>query len=63
MTSQTEQQITTLHILFNISISKCNETVRIGQSIEYYIRNIFLKNDTQGMVEKLFPDSFIKNQN
>ena len=63
MNSQTEQQITTLHILFNISKSKCNETVRIGQSIEYNIRNIFLKNDTQGMVEKLFPDSFLKNQN
>ena len=63
MTSQTEQQITTLHILFNISKSKCNETVRIGQLIEYNMRNIFLKNDTQGMVEKLFPDSFLKNQN
>ena len=27
------------------------------------MRNIFFKNHTQNVVEKLFPDTFLKNQN
>ena len=38
---------------------------KVGQLIENKIRNIsfFLKNHTQNVVDKLFPDSFLKNQN
>ena len=43
MTSQTGQQITTKHTLPNISRSKRNQTMKLGQFIEYN-RNIFLKN-------------------
>ena len=34
-----------------------------GHLVEYSLRNIFLENHTQNVVEKLFPDPFLKNQN
>ena len=37
--------------------------MKFGQLKEYNMRNIFLKNHTQNVVEKLFPDSFLKSQN
>ena len=43
--------------------------MKFGQSIEYKIfteiniKIFFLKNHTQNVMEKLVPDSFIKNQN
>ena len=52
-----------IHIFTNISRSKGNQAIKFGQLIEYNIRNIFLKNHTQNVVEKLFPGSFLKNQN
>ena len=42
MTSKTEQQIITMHILPNISRSKENETMKFGQLIEHNMRNISL---------------------
>ena len=41
-TSQTGQQIITLHILPNISRSKDDQIMKFGQLIEYNMRNIFL---------------------
>ena len=43
MTSQSGQQIITMHILSNISRSKDNKTVKFGQLIKYNQRNIFLQ--------------------
>ena len=40
MTSQTGQQMTTIHILPNISRSKCNHATN-AQLIKYSIENIF----------------------
>ena len=60
MGSQIGQQ---LIILPNISRIKDNQTMKLGQLIKHNIRNIFLENHTQNVVEKLVPDSFIKNQN
>ena len=37
--------------------------MKFGQLLEYNKRNVFLKNHTQNVVEKLFPDTFLKNQN
>ena len=37
--------------------------MKFGQLIEYNMRNIFLGNHTQTMVEKLLPDPFLNNQN
>ena len=37
--------------------------MEFGLLIEYNMRNFFLKNHTQNVAEKLFPESFLKNQN
>ena len=60
MGSQTGQQ---LIILSNISRIKDNQTMKLGQLIKHTIGNIFLESHIQNVVEKLVPDSFIKNQN
>ena len=44
MTSQRCLEIIAIHIFANISQSKGNQTMRFGQLIEYYKRNIFLQN-------------------
>ena len=54
MTSQLGKQTTAIHILPNISRSKGNQTMKYGQLIQYNMRNIFLKNHTENVVEKLF---------
>ena len=43
MVSQTGQQIITIHILPNILRIKDNQTLKLGQLIEYNKRNIFLE--------------------
>ena len=43
MTSLTEQEIIKIHISPNISRSKCNQTIKSGQLIEYNMRNIFFE--------------------
>ena len=34
--------------------------MKFGQLVEYNMRNIFLENHTQNLVEKLFPGPFLK---
>ena len=36
---------------------------KFGELIQYDMRNIFLENHTQNVVEKLSPGLFLKNQN
>ena len=40
ITSQTEKQIIAIHILPNISKSKGNQAMKVGQLIKYSVRNI-----------------------
>ena len=61
MTSQTGQEIITIHILPNIS-SKFNQTMKFGQLKEYNMTSIFLEK-SYDVIEKLVPDPFIKNEN
>ena len=42
MTSKTDQQTITIHILSNIPRSKGNQTIKFGQLFEYNKRNIFV---------------------
>ena len=64
MTSQPGEQAIAIHILANISRSKGNQTMTFGPLIEYNMTTIFLKkHHAQNVVEKLFPDPFLKNQN
>ena len=44
MTSQCGKQIIAIHILPNISKSKCNQTINFCQLIEYNMRKCFLEN-------------------
>ena len=57
MTSHSGKQILVIHILPNISICKGNQAIKFGQLIKYNMKNIFL------VVEKLFPEPFLKYQN
>ena len=52
-----------MHILPNISRSKSNQTIKFGQLVEYNMRNIFVENHTQNVLEKLFQDPYLKYQN
>ena len=62
MTAQPGNQIIVIRILPNISRSKANQTIRFSPLIEYNMRNIFLKNHSQNVRKKLFPDPFLKIQ-
>ena len=37
--------------------------MKFGQLIEYNMRNIFLKDHAQNMMEELFPYPYLKSQN
>ena len=59
MTSQTGQQIITMHVFPNISRSKGNQAMKFGQLIKYSIRNNFFKNYAENEAERLVPDLFL----
>ena len=63
MTSHLSKLATAIHILPNISRSKDNQTMKSGQLIEWKKKTFLLKNHTQNMAEKLFPEPFLRNQN
>ena len=58
MTSEAGWQTITIHILPNISWSKGNQTIKFGQVIEYYKRNIFLHNYAEKETGRLPTDLF-----
>ena len=62
MTSQPGNQATAIHMLFNITKSNGNQTLKFVQLIECNIRTIFLEKHTQNVMKKLFPDPSLKNQ-
>ena len=37
--------------------------MKFGQLVEHNMRNIFVENHTQNVLEELFPDPYLKNQN
>ena len=60
MMSQPGLQTIALDILPNISRSKGNQAMKSCQLIEYNMRNIFVENHTQNVLEKLFPKPLSK---
>ena len=60
MKSQPEKQTTAIHILSNISRSKCNELMKFGQLIEYNMRNIFFEKSYTKCSEELILRLFSK---
>ena len=63
MKLQPEKQTTAINLLPNILRSKGNQAMKFGELIKYNMRNFFLENDTENMIEKFFPDSFLEKQN
>ena len=49
----------TIHTLTNISRSKSNQAMKLGQLTKYNKRNIFLQNHLQNKAEGLVPDFFL----
>ena len=59
MTSQPGQQTIIIHILPNISRSKSNQTIKLGQLIEHNKKNTYLKNYPENEVGRLVPDFYL----
>ena len=60
MTSQPRKQTIAIHILPYISRSKDNQTVKLGQLIEYNMRKIFLEKSHPKCGEETSPKPFSK---
>ena len=60
MTSQSGQQIITIHIFPNISRSKGNQSMKVGHLIEYNMRNIFLEKSYAKYGEETSPRPYYK---
>ena len=60
MTSQTREQIITIQILAEISRSKDNQKMKFVQFMECNMRKIFIEKLYTNVMEKLFPDAFLK---
>ena len=61
-TSKSDKQTITVRILPNISRSKNNDTIKVGQLREYDMRDIFLEKSYKNVVLTLFSDPFLENQ-
>ena len=61
MTSQTEQQIITMHILPNISKNKDGQTMKFGPLKEHNIRTIFLEQSYTKCGSEASPRLFYEN--
>ena len=60
MMSKPGKETTTIHMLFNISRSKCNQRMKLGLLIEYNIRNIYLEKIHTKCGDKAIPRHFSK---
>ena len=63
MTSQLGKQTIAIHILPNISRIKTNQTMKIGQLIEYNMRKIFLEKSYTKCGGETISKPFSKSQN
>ena len=52
-----------MYMLINISRSKGNQTIKLGQLTEYNVRIIFLEKSYTKCDAKLVPHPFLKTQN
>ena len=57
MTPRTGKHTNAIHVLSNISRSKCSQTMKFCHLIKYItLETLFLKNQTQDVVEKVVPE-------
>ena len=60
MTLQPGQKTIAIHILTNISRSKCNQAMKSSQLIEYNLTKIFLEKSYKKRGGETIPSSFLK---
>ena len=58
--SQPAQQTISIHIIPNISRSKCNQTMKFGQLVEYNMGNIFVEKSYTKCGGETLPNRFSK---
>ena len=58
MTSQSEMQTMTIHILLNILRSKDNHTMNFGQLMKYNVGKCFFKSHAENETWRGVPDFF-----
>ena len=63
VTSQPEKQTITIHIFSNISRSKCNQTIKLSQLIEYNMKTNFVGKSNTKCGGETSPKPFSENQN
>ena len=63
MTSKAGKQTIVMQILPNISKSRSNQLIKLGQSKEYNIRNIFLEKSYRKCGGETIPRPFSKKKN
>ena len=61
MMSKPGKETTAIHMLINISRSKCNQRMKFGLLIEYNIRNIFLEKLYTKCGGELVTDPFLES--
>ena len=59
MTSQPDLQTIAINILANISQSKGNQAMKVGQSIEYNTEIFLFKNYAENETGRLVPELFL----
>ena len=60
MTSQPDKQTIAIHIFPNISRTKFNQTMKLGQIIEYNMRNTFVEKSYTKYAGETIPRPFSK---
>ena len=60
MTSQPGLKVIVMHILTNISRSKCNQAMKFGQLVGYNLRSIFLEEGYTKCGGETIPRPFFK---
>ena len=63
MTSQPGKQTITIYTFSNLSGSKGNQKMKFSGLVGHNKRNFFLEKTYTNMVDKPFPEPFLKNQN
>ena len=61
MTSQTGQQTITIHVLPNISRSKCNQTMKFRRLKKYCMSNTYFEKSDTKLDGKTIPRAFYLN--
>ena len=59
MTSQSEMQTITIHILLNILRSKGNHSMNFGQLMKYNMGKCFFKSHAENETWRVVPDFFL----